>query len=409
MTLAASAISAIDPRTLTATSDLAKRLRAHVEFLASPALKGRKPGSPGNEAAARYLTKQFQELGLRPFPSLEGYGQSLPAGLGENILGYRPARDGSTERWLLIGAHYDHLGESMGRVYAGADDNASAVAILLETARDLPALSRYPVVFAAFNAEEPPYIRTAMMGSQYFVSHLPAEIATPARFQAVVIMDLMGGVHWEPLREVIFAAGAEKSEGLSAALQDVRREALGVRGEEKGLRLTPDALRLTVVPVGMHLIEEIPMAGRVSFSDYDAFRNASVPFLFLSAGRTPRYHDPSDLADTLHYERMAATVRWLQRLAARLDRDPAPYRFEAEREDLRNDIARLQPFIMQAADWRSRIPGSSVLSVMRFKADVRWLERLDPAAVTPDDVRRLERSCLRMQCLLADFYGCFAL
>jgi hypothetical protein len=233
MTLAVSAMSAIDPRTLTATGELATRLRAHVEFLASPALKGRKPGTPGNQAAARYITKQFHELGLAPFASLEGYGQSLPAGLGENILGYRPARDGSTERWLLIGAHYDHLGESLGRIYAGADDNASAVAILLETARSLPALSRYPVVFAAFNAEEPPYIRTSMMGSQYFVNHLPPEIATPARFQAVVIMDLMGGVHWEPLREVLFAAGVEKSEGLSAAVEDVRREASGVWGHHK--------------------------------------------------------------------------------------------------------------------------------------------------------------------------------
>jgi hypothetical protein len=159
----------------------------------------------------------------------------------------------------------------------------------------------------------------------------------------------------------------------------------------------------------MHLIEEIPMVGRISFSDYDAFRNRHVPYLFLSAGRTPRYHQVTDLPDTLHYERMAATVSWLLELLQRLDRDAEPYGFEPDREDLPEDVASLRPFIIQAADGGSRIPGTSPLSLLRFKADVRWLEHLDPARMGPEDIRRLERSCLRMQCLLADFYGCFAL
>src|SRR2546427_12145465 len=77
----------------------------------------------------------------------------------------------------------------------------------------------------AFNAEEPPYIRTPLMGSQFFVDHLPVEIGTPSRLQAVIVMDLMGGGHWEPLRDVIFAAGAEKSPGLYGRVEEVCREA----------------------------------------------------------------------------------------------------------------------------------------------------------------------------------------
>jgi len=389
----AASMSAVDPRSLSITSELATRLRSHVEYLASPALKGRKPGTPGNDAAARYLISQFQEMGLEPLPSLRGYGQRISPALGDNLMGFRPARDPSAERWLLIGAHYDHLGESFGRVYAGADDNASAVAILLETARTLAPLSHYSVLFVTFNAEEPPYIRTSVMGSQHFIDHLPSEVGSPSRFQAVIIMDLMGGVHWQPLQEVIFAAGAEKSPDLYRALKET----------------TPHSSPLTVLPVGMHLIEEIPVVGRVSFSDYDAFRNRSVPYLFLSAGRTPRYHQPSDLPDTLHYERMASTVRWLQQMAQRIDRDTKPYGFEPAREEVPDEIASLRPFIVQAAEWETRIPGTSLLSLMKFKTDVRWLQRLDPTTATPDDIKRLERSCLRMQCLLADFYGCFAL
>lgn len=399
-------MSAIDPHSLSVKTELAERLRSHVEYLASPTLKGRKPGTPGNQAAARYLIKQFRDMRLEPLPSLQGYGQTIAPALGDNLLAVRSAKDGNPARWLLIGAHYDHLGESLfGRVYPGADDNASAVAILLETARTLPQLSRHSVLFVAFNAEEPPFIRTSAMGSQHFIDHLPDELGSPSGFQAVIIMDLMGGAHWQPLQDVIFAAGAEKSPGLYRRVKEAAAPLTsplphGGRGQGEGL---------SVLPVGLHLIEEIPLVGQVSFSDYDAFRNRSVPFLFLSAGRTPRYHQPSDLPDTLHYERMAATVQWLQRLAQRIDQDDEPYGFEPAREEVVDEVATLRPLVAQAAEWETRIPGTSPVSLLRFKLDARWLERLDPAMATADDIKRLERVSLRMQCLLANFYGCFAL
>ncbi|WP_447974387.1 M28 family metallopeptidase [Nitrospira sp. Kam-Ns4a] len=414
------AMAAIDPCTLPLASDLAQQLRAHVRYLASPELAGRKPGTPGNRAAAAYLAARFRELALQPLPSLGGYGQRISEALGDNLIGVRPASGAGTGRWLLLGAHYDHLGGA----YLGADDNASAVAILLETARLLPPLSNYALLFVAFNTEEPPYIRTPQMGSQYFADHLPVEIGSLANLQAAVIMDLMGGAHWEPLRDSVFAAGAEKSPGLYRRV----REAAPARGKELEARggLSPaspepqapspgqrgkraDAGELSVLPVGMHLVEAVPLVGPVSFSDYDAFRNAGVPFLFLSAGRTPRYHRPTDLPDTLHYERMAATVRWLVALFQRLDQDRAPYRFEPNRIELADEVATLRPLVALAARWETRIPGTSPLSLLKLKWDHEWLQTFDPAEPTAADLTRLERLSIRMQCLLADFPGCFLL
>jgi Peptidase family M28 len=257
------------------------------------------------------------------------------------------------------------------------------------------------------------------MGSQYFIDHLPKEIGRPSHFHAVVIMDLMGGAHWTPLRNVVFAAGAESSPGLYRRLkQAAHREASGVRGEAlarseqsppDSSHLTPNPSRLTVVPLGMHLVEEIPLVGRVSFSDYDAFRNVSVPFLFLSSGRTPRYHQPTDLPDTLHYERMAATVSWLQGLLQLLDHDQRPYAFEASRMEFSDDVAALQPLVASAAEWKSRIPGTSPVSLLKLRMDDRWLKELDVRAPTASDVKRLEKLSIRLQCLLADFYGCLFL
>ncbi|MER3425130.1 MAG: hypothetical protein C4293_19775 [Nitrospiraceae bacterium] len=205
----------------------------------------------------------------------------------------------------------------------------------------------------------------------------------------------MGGAHWEPLRDVVFAVGAEKSPGLYRRV----KEAMDPAREPN------------VLPVGIHLLEELPVIGHVSFSDYDAFRNASVPFLFLSAGRTPRYHRPSDLPDTLHYERMASTVQWLEALLRWLDQDTAPYRFEPDRLELADEVETLRVLVSQASQWKRRIPGTSPLSLLRLKLDARWLERFEPQAISAGEdakksLRRLERISIRMQCLLANFYGC---
>ena len=384
------ASTAIDPRTLPVTSELANRLRIHVEYLAGPELKGRKPGTPGNRAAADYIAARFRELGLEALSSMGGYGQRISPALGDNLIGVRHgANPDSASPWLLIGAHYDHLGGQ----YLGADDNASAVAILLETARTLPRLPHHHLLFVAFNAEEPPYIRTPSMGSQYFVDHLPPEIGSPSHLQTAIIMDLMGGVHWEPLRDVVFAAGAEKS--------------LGLYQRVNATPPTPPPSPLTVLTLGLHLVEEIPLIGQVSFSDYDSFRNASVPFLFLSSGRTPRYHQTSDLPDTLHYERMAATVRWLANLGERMDQDTAPYEFQANRIEFADEVATLRALVAQAAKRDTGIPGTSSLSLWRLEQDDKWLKGLDLAAPTPEAVKRLERISIRLQCLLADFPACF--
>jgi Peptidase family M28 len=388
------AMTGIDVQRLAPTSALGKQLRAHVEYLASPQLKGRKPGTPGNRLAANYVADRFHEVGLSMLPSLGGYGHLLTNNLGANIVGARLPAGKAPEAWIVIGAHYDHLGESGGKIYAGADDNASAVGILIEVARRLPPPSHHGVLFISFNAEEAPYIRTGLMGSQQFLDRLPEEVGTPSKLKSVIIMDLMGGAHWLPLEHTVFAAGAEKTPALYARLKDPATDVPG----------------LVVTSLGMHLIEEVPVVGHMPVSDYDAFRNAGVPHLFLSSGRTPRYHQPTDLPDTLHYERMAATVEWLIRLVNAIDKDPAPYAFEKDRLEVRDDIAGLMPLVAKASQWDTRIPGTSPISLLRLKQDYGWLEDLDVEAALRNDrdgtLKKLEAISIRMQCLLANFYGC---
>ena len=164
---------------------------------------------------------------------------------------------------------------------------------------------------------------------------------------------------------------------------------------------------MNVLPVGIHLVEEIPDHGHKAFSDYDVFRNHNVPFLFLSAGRSPRYHTAGDVASTLHYERMAATVEWLRRLAAVIDLSNTPYRFDVQHVEFADEIAVFRRIVEQAAQSATAIPGTSRWSLSKLKQDLEWLRAVDTSEPTPEKLNRLERISIRVQCLLADYSGCF--
>lgn len=379
-------MEAIDPRTLSIATALGQRLQGHVSFLAGPDLMGRQPGSPGNRQAAQYIEDQFRAVGLQPLPSLGSFRQVISPRIGDNLIGIVPPADAAgSARWIMIGAHYDHLGYP----FLGADDNASSVAILIETARQMTNPSHHGIIFVAFNSEESPYFSTTEMGSQFLFHHLPQEIGSADNVQAVIIMDLMGGVQWTPLKDAIFATGAEKSPELYQRLKNT----------------TPSPL--TVFPVGIHLVEEIPDQGHKAFSDYDVFRNHAVPFLFLSAGRTPRYHTAGDVASTLHYERMAATVEWLRRLIALIDQDKMPYTFNAQLVEFADEVAVFRRIVEQASQDATTIPSTSRWSLYKLRKDAEWLRSVDSSAPTPEKLERLERISIRVQCLLADYSGCF--
>jgi hypothetical protein len=106
---------------------------------------------------------------------------------------------------------------------------------------------------------------------------------------------------------------------------------------------------------------------------------------------------------------MAATVHWLQRLTSSIDRDTAPYRFEADRLEFNDEVEAFRPLTIKAAEEAITIPDTSSPSLWRLKQDREWLGRLDPTQATPVDVKRMERLSIRMQCLLPDMPGCFLL
>ncbi len=152
-------------------------MRSTLSFLSDNLTRGRLTGTPGNIISASFLRWEFSRLGLTPFYS-NTYTQSFvvdPATNGRNIIGVIPALY-YTDEYIVVSAHYDHLGIIGGQIYNGADDNASGVTALLTIAQLFTQMKsdrqgpRKNIIFALFDAKE-----KSMSGSEFFVRNLPVK------------------------------------------------------------------------------------------------------------------------------------------------------------------------------------------------------------------------------------------
>jgi Zn-dependent M28 family amino/carboxypeptidase len=298
------------------------KIREVVLHLCSAECGGRAPGTKGSAAARARIIAELEECGVEPAGST-GYVQAVPASGATNVIGRTRGRGVHSDRYVLVAAHYDHLGAAGDHdAYWGADDNAAAVAIMLDVARSLShdagRLDR-SVLFCAFDAEEPPWFMSSGMGSVHFVANptVPLE-----HIDAMICMDLMGHALGSPelpidVRGTFFVLGAEKSSGTSEL---VERASRGVYA----MGLFPRRVDSDIVP---------------ALSDYHAFEEAGVPFLFLTCGRWRHYHATSDTPEKLDYPKILATADFLSELVVELTRRDDPVEL---RPHARDDRATLE-------------------------------------------------------------------
>jgi hypothetical protein len=278
-------------------------LRAHVYRLASPEFLGRR--GPGAARTSRHLAAAFGRLGLKPafgdsyyqpIPSLLNEGTSKASVVGRNVAAILPGSDPKLkDEWVILSAHYDHLGKRGDVLYPGADDNATGVAMLLEVAEYFALGKHKPrrtIVFVSFDREE-----SGLIGSTYFASHSPLPFRN---LKAFLTADMLGRSMANVMDEYVFVLGSERSAQLRCLVEKVSPPA--------GLRIG----RLGADVVGTR-------------SDYGPFRDRQVPFLFFSTGQHPDYHSPSDLPDRIDYPKLQRISMYIRDLTLRLaDDDAAP-------------------------------------------------------------------------------------
>jgi hypothetical protein len=284
-------------------------LKVHVTKLASPEFLGRR--GPGAARAARYVADAFEKLGLRPAFG-DSYFQSIPSQIddgelrrdsfiGRNVAAMVPGTDPVLEgEWVVLSAHYDHLGKRGDVLYPGADDNATGVAMLLEVARRYAAREVKPkraVYFVAFDLEE-----DGLLGATHFALNPPRELR---RLKAFLTADMLGRSMAGVMDEYVFVLGSESSPRLRRLLERVP--------PEEGLKVG----RLGADLIGTR-------------SDYGPFRDRRVPYLFFSTGQHPDYHRPGDTADKIDYAKLRRITRWIAELTDRLADDAEAPEWDAK-------------------------------------------------------------------------------
>ncbi len=272
-----------------------EELTPHVRALAADSMEGRRFGTPGGARARAYLVAAFRRVGLQPV----GAGFEHPVELrraggapvrGANVVGMVRGRT-SPERYLVVTAHYDHLGVRDGQVYNGADDNASGVAALLAIADHF---RRHPpehsLLFAALDAEEGPGVgANAVAGG----SPVPA-----ASIVMNVNMDMVG----RNAKNELYAAGLHHHPGLKVYLDSVAARA----------------------PLTLRFGHDRPQDGENDWttqSDHRAFHAAGIPWIYFGVEDHPDYHRPSDDPERLMPAFHAAAATTVLNAVHTLDRN----------------------------------------------------------------------------------------
>jgi Zn-dependent M28 family amino/carboxypeptidase len=262
----------------------ADALLKDLQILSSNDMQGRRVDTPGSEMARKFIVDRFKASGIQPIGDsyLEPFtytpqprrGQVAGAAAvhGVNVVGWIPGRQ-NPRRYLVVTAHYDHLGTRGGVVYNGADDNASGTASLFSIADYFTAHPpENSLLFVAFDAEE-----TGLRGSQAFVAMPPVE---KSAMVVNVNIDMIGR---EPDNR-LFAVGAVRNPFLRPLISSVAAKA----------------------PLKLLMAHDDPARKDPedwsADSDHASFQRGGIPAVYIGVEDYAQHHQPTDDYETMSFD-----------------------------------------------------------------------------------------------------------
>ena len=220
-----------------------------------------------------------------------------------NVLAWLP---GQTDEYVIIGAHYDHLGRGnfdslapsqIGQIHPGADDNASGTAGVLELARLLAPQRgqlKRSILFMNFAGEE-----LGLLGSAAWVKDPTRPLAKAV---AMINMDMIGRIK----DNRVYIGGVGTGSTFKSVLEQAQRDA-------------PFKIEYS--------------AGGYSSSDHTSFVAKKIPVLFFFSGLHSDYHKPSDTADKINAPSAARLLDMVESVLVQLANAPEPPAFQVVAED----------------------------------------------------------------------------
>lgn len=272
------------------------RLIADLSALAADSMEGRRIATPGGARARAYLLRAFTRIGLAPvrdsFPAPFVAKTRAAELIGVNLVGMIRGTK-HADRYLVVSAHYDHLGVRNGVIYNGADDNASGTAAVLAMAQWFK--SHPPensVIFALFDGEE-----TGLLGAKAFLEKPPVPIE---RIVANVNLDMVS----RNVKGELYASGASPFPVMKPLLDSIA----------------------AIAPVKLLLGHDtgVGESNWIQQSDQGPFDTKKIPFVYFGVEDHPDYHKPGDKVEHIEpgfYYRCVQTIaEFVRRLDLALDR-----------------------------------------------------------------------------------------
>jgi len=257
-------------------------LLERVRFLSLDSLEGRKTGEKGGLIARDYVVSQFKKYSISPL--LDEYTQPFSfegrrdkkTYEGANVLGVIKGTE-HPDKYIVMSAHYDHVGVRNGEIYNGADDDASGTSALFAMAEYF---KKYPpkhsIVFAAFDAEE-----LGLRGAAHF---LEANTIAKENIALNINLDMVGRND----NNELYVVGTNLYKQLQPAVDGVK---------------LPENFKLSVGHDGLD--------GKQSWvfsSDHGPFHRQEIPFLYFGVEDHKDYHKPTDDFEFIQPEFYAKAV-----------------------------------------------------------------------------------------------------
>jgi len=245
----------------------AGKLIEDIRTLSADDMDGRSAERPTMAKARAYVKERFSEVGLKPIGAafeqefeIGGRGQAVN---GVNYVGSISGKS-KADKFIVITAHYDHLGVQKGQIFNGADDNASGTAALFAIAsyfkKNQP---EHSLIFVALDAEE-----KGLLGAYYFVANPPVP-------KTSIVLNVNMDMISRNDKGELYATGTRPYPQLRPALEKVQKTA--------GVKLL--------------LGHDDPSTGHDDWtdqSDQGAFHDAKIPFIYFGVEDHKDYHKSTD-------------------------------------------------------------------------------------------------------------------
>lgn len=260
------------------------------------------------DATIGYITQQWTEIGYKVAQQTYAAEAEL---IATNLI-VETAGSRSPQQIILLGAHYDSTPYT-----PGADDNASAVAVLLEVSRLLKDhVGRRTMRYVAFACEEAPYFNLGAMGSQH---HARTARQANEQILGMLCLEMVGYFVDTPNSQKIPTAFPKLFHPLLPTVGNFLAAVGNLRSWNLNWQFRRGFKRGTQLPLwSLNLPETI---GDIRRSDNSSFWDQGYPALMLtdtSYLRNSNYHQPTDTPETLDYDRMAQVVQGVTSATKRL-------------------------------------------------------------------------------------------